>query len=198
MRLWTEGFKIVMQFRSEDYIRGGYYNVPRGVAVIAEESFKLREDLVKLTFPASVETVGVSAFERCENLESVNLSDVKKVYDKAFSRCENLTELCLTGVEYIHRYAFEACESLRKVYIQKGAYVHREAFRWCSPELEVVWCENDQIVGSEKALEMGEKERVIKKEAKKEPKKEPKKERNIKKEAEKAMEHLNKIIRNMD
>ncbi len=67
---------------------------------IGEEAFKSNK-MTALTLSDSPATVGVSAFEDCNKLRSIDLCGTQKVYDKAFDNCFLLENLDLGEAEYL-------------------------------------------------------------------------------------------------
>lgn len=72
--------------------------------------------------PAKVHTICDHAFNSCETLRRVVLSeDVRRVGDYAFGACSNLENIDFLGdLEYIGPRAFSFCFSLRKIAIPEG------------------------------------------------------------------------------
>ena len=73
----------------------------------------------KIIVKEGVEKIPGSAFECCDNLESVIIPNtVKKIGNYAFSHCENLKEVQLSpGLEEIGAYAFNKCSKLESITI---------------------------------------------------------------------------------
>lgn len=87
--------------------------VPDGVTKIGAGAFGpylgKNENLISVTLPDSVETIGAFAFDDCVNLERINIPENLKTIEKfAFSGCKSLTgEIILPEkVEYVGEYAF--------------------------------------------------------------------------------------------
>lgn len=71
------------------------FTVPDGVKEIGNDAFSGNSYLEEVDL-SHVETIGISAFENCENLSSVKLSkDLKKVDSGAFYDCTNLKSVRL-------------------------------------------------------------------------------------------------------
>jgi hypothetical protein len=58
-------------------------------------AFSRCSSLTDIALPASVTTLGDSAFEDCTSLRSVTLSSVSKIYGKTFSGCSALTSITI-------------------------------------------------------------------------------------------------------
>ncbi|MDE7312612.1 MAG: leucine-rich repeat protein, partial [Eubacterium sp.] len=74
--------------------------------------------LSEITFPDSVNYLGVSGFEGCKGLTKVTLSSaLKEIKVGIFRDCVNLTEVTISGIiNSIDRYAFHNCYSLKNIY----------------------------------------------------------------------------------
>lgn len=97
-------------------------DIPTGVTEIATSAFSVLNketgNAVKtITMPDTVDTLGLTVFGGCNNLESITLSSsLKKIPSLTFSGCSSLRSLELpAGVEYIGQKAIEGCDSLTSV-----------------------------------------------------------------------------------
>lgn len=80
------------------------------VKSIGDEVFYQNEALTSVTIPATVTTIGDSAFYRCTNLKYMDLTNVETIGKNAFSGCTNLAEVKLGDkLRSIGNYAFEEC-----------------------------------------------------------------------------------------
>lgn len=120
-------------------------------------AFSNSDELLEVTLPASIESIGRNAFSNCASLTSVVLSEnlqaipeyvflgcvvletvsipasVTEIADYAFSRCISLSEIELPdGVSHIGDGAFSQCNSLKQIVIPDGIeYLGSQAFEDC-------------------------------------------------------------------
>lgn len=89
------------------------------LVAIADEAFDYCHDIRSLTLPASLESIGKSAFLVCYNLFTVDLSRCTKlttIPERAFSGSTHITTVKLpTTLTSIGPYAFNACYALDTV-----------------------------------------------------------------------------------
>ena len=92
-------------------------------------------DLVEVTIPDSVRTIGLDAFANCFKLEKVTFGKGLTLIDEgAFYSCGELTAISIPdSVEKIGTMAFQFCEKLTDVYIGTGIkQIGADAFVECS------------------------------------------------------------------
>ncbi len=97
------------------------------------------------TIPASVISIGESAFDSCWYLTSVTISNsVTYIGESAFNDCTDITSVTIGySVTSIGEYAFSSCRSLTSVTIPNSvAYIGDYAFDYCT-SLTDVWYEGD-------------------------------------------------------
>ena len=86
------------------------------------------------TIPETVKTVGVAAFDSCENISSVLFPEgVTTIQNHAFGSCSRLHSVALPStLVSIGKYAFYRCSSLRSIVIPSGVtLVDNFSFREC-------------------------------------------------------------------
>ncbi len=106
-----------------------------GVKSIGVQAFNQCNNLSSVTIPGSVESIGQQAFTSCENLTAVNIGNgVKSIGHEAFSYCSGLTNVTIPGsVESIGMQAFNICENLTAVNIGNGVKsIGVQAFNQCN------------------------------------------------------------------
>ena len=82
-----------------------------------------------------VTSIGVQAFEHCQNLSSINIpTSVTVIWDAAFGSCHSLTSITIpNSVTRISSYAFINCSGLKEVELSNSlTYIQQEVFRLCS------------------------------------------------------------------
>lgn len=66
--------------------------IPEGVRVIANNAFKNRFDLEKVTLPSTLVSIGANAFKGCVRLKEINLTEGVAIGKNAFEDCALETE----------------------------------------------------------------------------------------------------------
>ncbi len=92
--------------------------IPDGVTSIGESAFRDCTSLTSITIPDSVTSIGNYAFYRCFSLTSITIPyGVTWIGNDAFFRCYSLTSITIPdSVTSIGSYAFRSCSSLKEVY----------------------------------------------------------------------------------
>ena len=82
-----------------------------------------------MSIPGSVESIGGRAFQLCENIDSLTLSEgIQRIEDGAFSKCYALTSIHIpASVTYIGRFAFDMCFGAEQITVEKGNTVYHSA-----------------------------------------------------------------------
>ena len=108
-------------------IDGIYYNLVKKVkeAEVIRNPYGYEGDIIipeTITYEEAeyiVKYIGISAFENCENLTTVNISNnVVSIKEFAFSGCSRLKSISVgNGLSYIGECAFQNCQALVAVHI---------------------------------------------------------------------------------
>lgn len=139
------------------------------VIAIDDYAFAETKELVSITLPSSLETIGEKAFwcsglERikipmgklteigrsifsgCWSLKTIELpSTIKKIGYGAFSNCYELKTIIMPGVVSIGNYAFKNCNALTEIVLPEPLkYIRNEAFSQCD-NLQKVTCGNNLL-----------------------------------------------------
>ena len=103
--------------KSNKYIRN--YVVKAGTRVICNKAFWGCYDLISVTIPDSVTSIGDWAFSGCSGLTSVTIpNSVKSIGYSAFKYCSGLTSVTIpNSVTSIGEWAFSGCKSLISISI---------------------------------------------------------------------------------
>ena len=113
--------------------------------------YDVREQILWLSLPEGLTSVGNMAFYNCANLTAVSLpSTVRDVGDLAFCQCSGMTMLSLnTGLQSIQRYAFEQCTALPSVRLPDTVTtIGYDAFSGCTGLTYVLIPASVQQMGS--------------------------------------------------
>jgi hypothetical protein len=112
-----------------------YNDTEYSVIAIGESAFENCNELQSVTLPESVTTIGTYAFRNCTSLQSVTLPEsVTTIEDYAFYRCTSLQSVTLPeSVTTIGRYVFYGCTSLQSVILPESVTtIERYTFRRCT------------------------------------------------------------------
>ena len=103
--------------------------IPNGVISIGMCAFESCTDLERVTIPDSVTSIGTSAFYGCSSLTSIAMPDrVTSIGGAAFSGCSSLESITIpNGVTKIGSYTFENCSSLKTITIPDSV----TSIEWC-------------------------------------------------------------------
>lgn len=83
---------------------------------IPKNAFHSRHQLVNITLPKILKTIGTQAFFACDKLQRITIpAAVEHIGDAAFSRCKAVTELTIEGNPTIGEYAFSQLSGLKTV-----------------------------------------------------------------------------------
>lgn len=109
------------------------YISDRPVVSIDKEAFS-EYDLVSITMPKGLVSIGKGAFSNCVCLERVIFQDgLISIGESAFKKCKSLKEFTIPeSVEEIGPYAFKECTSLKSIDIPKKIlYLDKQVFQKC-------------------------------------------------------------------
>ncbi len=109
----TSGLKVI-NFETSDVSKDGVLIIPTDVLVIGKNASEEIKHVVKfIKFNNKLEAINEGAFQGCDLLKKINLSDSTKfIGEKAFFRCGKLQEINVCAVN-IERYAFCGCRNLK-------------------------------------------------------------------------------------
>jgi hypothetical protein len=98
--------------------RGGSYSVPGGVTSIGDSAFQFCNGLNSVTLPAGITNIGGAAFMGDYSLTNVNIPDgVTSIAGSTFQSCISLHSITIpASVTYIGDVAFQDCQGLATVY----------------------------------------------------------------------------------
>lgn len=102
---------------------------------VEDNAFSGYQNLVSISLPDSVATIGKNAFRNCNALSQFHIpTDLSTIGSYAFSGCASLTQANLpSSLESIGSYAYENCTSLKSVSVPAGAVsVGEKAFYGCT------------------------------------------------------------------
>lgn len=114
--------------------------IPEDVTAIGENAFCSYKNLREISFPNHEITIGMGAFDGCENIMKLTLNGNVTVGNYAFRNCKALTTVSFGGEEVLlNGYAFEGCTALKTISIAKGsAEIGGYAFSNCQSLEEII------------------------------------------------------------
>ncbi len=103
--------------------------------------------LKEVIFTENNTTIGMSVFEKCTSLESVQLSfNLITIPFAAFRGCSALKRVNTEHVEYFNGSCFANCSSLQEVDFSSSRQIGEWAFRWCDlQEVRLGKCTVDKL-----------------------------------------------------
>ncbi len=116
--------------------------ISEGTKTIGENAFS-GNSLVEINIPSTVEAIQESAFETCENLETVNINTegckLTKIGESAFHDCGSLTAIDFpNSLKEIGKQAFNNCSTLEKIDLPDSLEtIGDAAFAYCDGLVEV-------------------------------------------------------------
>lgn len=108
--------------------------LPNSINTIGKCTFNGCSNLISVTMPKYVTSIQYKAFCGCKKLNSITATNVKVIGESAFEGCESLTSVKIPGnVTVIDNYTFKNCKSLKSVTISSGVKtIGEESFLGCS------------------------------------------------------------------
>ena len=158
---------------SEEYI------IHNDTRFIMGDAFRNCDNMIEISVPDNVESIGEYAFYSCDNLERVTIGDgTTKISDWAFANCTNLIEIRMgKNIKSIGFASFMSCESLVSIDIPEGVTeiegctfysckslttvvlsnsvenIGYEAFRYCTSLKTIILGKNIESIG-DKAFDL--------------------------------------------
>lgn len=115
------------------------YVIPDSVIKIGNNAFEDCGNLLSITIPNGVTTIGSAAFE-CTSISAIDIPEsVTEIGGSSFRQCVKLEEIDIPkNVEYIESYTFYYCKALQKVTIKGNITgIGYYAFSICSSLKEI-------------------------------------------------------------
>lgn len=96
--------------------------IPNGVTSVGEDAFWGCRNLVSVNLPDSVSEIGSAAFQCCFNLKNINIpSSLTVLNNSVFAQCTSLDNIVIPeGVTCLIKSPFYGCTNLTSVYIPKS------------------------------------------------------------------------------
>ncbi len=131
---WEDDVLYIGKHLIEAKFMSGDYIVKEGTKTVAAYAFFYRGDLISVTLPASLISIGDDAFRMCTSLTAVTIPEgVESIGDSAFASCESLAAVTIpASVKSIGDSAFDYCPALTAVTIPEGVTsIGDSAFKSC-------------------------------------------------------------------
>lgn len=108
-----------------DVPEDGYVEVPQGIIAIAPSAFSSSE-VVYVSLPDSVRSIGREAFQYCYDLATINLPEgLVRIGDHAFDSCGMSAVRLPASLTQLGKCAFNDCSALSHISVAKGNPVYR-------------------------------------------------------------------------
>ncbi|MDE7245391.1 MAG: leucine-rich repeat domain-containing protein [Oscillospiraceae bacterium] len=117
-------------YDGQDY--AGIVRLPEGIRRIGANAFYNNQKITGIIFPHSLEEIGTRAFQRCTNLERIELQSAVRTGPSAFENCVRLKSLSAPQALQIGKRAFSGCLALRKADLAEGTRLDSLAFEDCA------------------------------------------------------------------
>lgn len=118
------------------------------VVEIGNNAFVNRTEIYTVSLPSTVKKIGARAFAACNQMRTINLSEIEYIGANAFSGCKALKNVSLPDIEYIEPGTFEYCEKLETIHIPKSVKeICADAFINCKVLKTVTGCEGVEKIG---------------------------------------------------
>ena len=103
------------------------------VTSIADYAF-MDSQLISVTLPDSITTIGEGAFSGCKSLKSIVLpKKLSEIPSLAFNKCSALSEITLpSSVTVLGAHAFANCSALQRINLNNVFFVYEYAFFRCT------------------------------------------------------------------
>lgn len=106
-----------------------------------------RSSLVEVKLPATLKSIGNSAFYGCSALQSFDLNGITTIGSNVFNGCHSLSYINLSGVQSIGNSAFSNCSKLNNIDLSTVVIIGGSAFSGCS-SLKSIDLTSAIIIGS--------------------------------------------------
>ena len=140
----SKGYLMEYNGTETELILPAAFTAYNGTEVTEYEIYKYafyeRKDLITVTIPDSVTSIGSSAFDDCSGLTEITIPEgVTSIGSRAFYNCSGLTEITIpAGVTSIGSSAFYNCSGLTEITIPAGVTsIGSYAFYNCSGLTEI-------------------------------------------------------------
>lgn len=99
------------------------YDVEDGISHIGDYALYRNEQINRIQFTTSIETIGVKAFYGCKNLSAIWVqgSNIQVIEDCAFMNCKSLNRIQFTeNVKYLGRSVFAGMDKLQSIVLPEN------------------------------------------------------------------------------
>ncbi|MBO5716197.1 MAG: leucine-rich repeat protein [Clostridia bacterium] len=128
--MWGNGYSVwgIGTATDTDIIIPSTYN-GKPVIEIYENAFKDCTNIISVSIPSSVLTIGTEAFSGCISLETVSITEgLTGIQSKAFYNCDSLKQINVpNSIENISKDSFEDCDNLKYNEFNDGLYLGNQS-----------------------------------------------------------------------
>ena len=119
------------------------------VVEIGNSAFVKKTEIYTVSLPKTVKKIGARAFAGCNQMHTINLSEIEYIGASAFGGCKKLSNVTLPDIKYIESGTFEYCESLATIHIPESVKeICPDAFINCKALDTVTGCEGVEKIGA--------------------------------------------------
>lgn len=105
---------------TDEDVENGVFVVPDGVTAIGEWAFEKCERLNKVVISNSIKTIRNQAFSFCKSLQEVLIPNSVTVIEASFQECNSLTHITIPGSVTILKEHFDTCGRLESIDVDKN------------------------------------------------------------------------------
>lgn len=130
--LSADGTTLLHWFRSDKEIDFVGDEKLAGVRIIGAGAFAYNQNVERITFPPTIESIAMGAFEQCIRLVTVEAPALQHVAERAFSGCTALESVDMPILTLLGHKAFANCSALKTVSLPSINIIGDETFEMCS------------------------------------------------------------------
>lgn len=129
----SEGLTTIPQMTFQSCASLKTLDLPKDITKISDSAF-YESGLESIIIPENVKVIEYGAFIRNNSLKYVEIQGAEEIFGSAFEQCENLeTVIIADGIKEIYHNVFKNCKSLKNVSLGEGLNdINSTMFNYCS------------------------------------------------------------------